>query len=92
MISCVIARRNCKFDEVISGVLLYEIATLLSVARNDKKDDITISKEYYHAILTNTENSYGLIAKFFHWTMSIIVIVMLVAGFPMDNFVAPPLK
>nr|WP_256377135.1 palindromic element RPE4 domain-containing protein [Rickettsia endosymbiont of Ixodes scapularis] len=43
-------------------------------------------------LLTNTENSYGLIAKLFHWIMSIIVIVMLVVGFSMDNFVEPPLK
>ena len=28
-------------------------------------------------LLTNTENSYGLIAKLFHWIMSIIVIVIL---------------
>ncbi|KJV94856.1 hypothetical protein [Rickettsia amblyommatis] len=32
-------------------------------------------------LLTNTENSYGLIAKLFHWIMSIIVIAMLVVGF-----------
>ncbi|KJV80958.1 prokaryotic cytochrome b561 family protein [Rickettsia hoogstraalii str. RCCE3] len=43
-------------------------------------------------LLTNTENSYGLIAKFFHWIMSIIVIVMLVVGFLMDNYIEPPLK
>ena len=43
-------------------------------------------------LLTNTENSYGLIAKFFHCIMSIIVIVMLVVGFLMDNFVELPLK
>ncbi|WP_231571810.1 cytochrome b/b6 domain-containing protein [Rickettsia amblyommatis] len=43
-------------------------------------------------LLTNTENSYGLIAKLFHWIMSIIVIAMLVVGFLMDNFVALPLK
>uniref|UniRef100_UPI001FE95D09 cytochrome b n=1 Tax=Candidatus Rickettsia colombianensi TaxID=1090944 RepID=UPI001FE95D09 len=43
-------------------------------------------------LLTNTENSYGLIAKLFHWIISIIVIVMLVVGFSMDNFVEPPLK
>ncbi|WP_266263802.1 hypothetical protein [Rickettsia hoogstraalii] len=28
-----------NFDEAISGVLFYEIATLLSVARNDGKTD-----------------------------------------------------
>ncbi|WP_392506443.1 cytochrome b [Rickettsia sp. 2024-CO-Wats] len=43
-------------------------------------------------ILINTENSYGLIAKLFYWIMSIIVIVMLVVGFLMDNFVELPLK
>nr|WP_241773633.1 cytochrome b/b6 domain-containing protein [Rickettsia asembonensis] len=43
-------------------------------------------------LLTNTENSYGLIAKLFHWLMSIIVIVMLIVGFSMDNFIEPPLK
>ncbi|MCX4079656.1 cytochrome b [Rickettsia rhipicephali] len=43
-------------------------------------------------LLTNTENSYGLIAKLFYWIMSIIVIVMLVVGFLMDNFVELPLK
>ena len=43
-------------------------------------------------LLTNTENSYGLIAKLLHWIMSIIVIVMLVVGFLMDNYIEPPLK
>ncbi|AFC74799.1 prokaryotic cytochrome b561 family protein [Rickettsia parkeri str. Tate's Hell] len=43
-------------------------------------------------LLTNTENSYGLIAKLFHWIMSIIVIVMLVVGVLMDNFLELPLK
>ncbi|WP_016916759.1 hypothetical protein [Rickettsia honei] len=53
---------------------------------------MTLSKfEYYH-VLTNTENSYGLIAKLFNWIMSIIVIVMLVVGVLMDNFLELPLK
>ncbi|MCZ6886478.1 MAG: hypothetical protein O7C59_04370 [Rickettsia endosymbiont of Ixodes persulcatus] len=43
-------------------------------------------------LLKNTENSYGLIAKLFYWIMSIIVIVMLIVGFSMDNFVEPPFK
>lgn len=43
-------------------------------------------------LLTNTENSYGLIAKLFHWIMSIMVILMLIAGFLMDDYIEPPLK
>jgi len=43
-------------------------------------------------LLTNTENSYGLIAKFFHWIMGIMVIVMLIVGFLMGDYIEPPLK
>ncbi len=43
-------------------------------------------------LLTNTKNSYGLIAKLFHWIISIIVIAMLIAGFLMDDYIEPPLK
>lgn len=43
-------------------------------------------------LLTNTENSYGLIVKLFHWIMSIIIIAMLIVGFLMDGYIEPPLK
>src|SRR5947209_1518361 len=36
-------------------------------------------------MLKNTENSYGLISRIFHWVMSILIIVMLCVGFIMVN-------
>lgn len=35
--------------------------------------------------LRNTSNSYGSVAKFFHWVISPLVILMLAAGFFMEN-------
>jgi cytochrome b561 len=36
-------------------------------------------------MLKNTENSYGLISRIFHWAMSILIVVMLSIGFIMVN-------
>lgn len=43
-------------------------------------------------LLTNTENSYGLITKLLHWIMSVIIIMMLIAGFVMSNLADQPQK
>lgn len=42
--------------------------------------------------LTNTQDSYGSIAKFFHWTVSLFVIIMIIMGFLMDDARSPNLK
>lgn len=36
-------------------------------------------------MLKNTENSYGLVSRVIHWLMSVIVIIMIIAGFTMVN-------
>lgn len=43
-------------------------------------------------MLGNTENSYGLVTKIFHWLVGAVIIVLLCVGFLMDNFLEPPLK
>lgn len=35
--------------------------------------------------IRNTENSYGWLAKFFHWVISPLIIVMLIFGFFLDK-------
>ncbi len=42
--------------------------------------------------LTNSQDSYGSIAKFFHWTVSLFVIIMIILGFLMTNSNPPSLK
>lgn len=39
-------------------------------------------------MLTNTENSYGLVSRIIHWVMSASIIIMLIVGFIMVN-IAP---
>ncbi|WP_341793843.1 MULTISPECIES: cytochrome b [unclassified Rickettsia] len=36
-------------------------------------------------IIKNTENSYGLITKLFHWIMTVIIIIMIIVGFVMGD-------
>ncbi|NQY44162.1 MAG: cytochrome b [Legionellales bacterium] len=36
--------------------------------------------------IKNTKNSYGSLSKFFHWVCALMVIILLVVGFVMDNF------
>ncbi|MFY9590348.1 cytochrome b [Rickettsia endosymbiont of Halotydeus destructor] len=43
-------------------------------------------------LITNTENSYGLVTKLFHWIMSVIIIMLLIAGFVMTNLADQPQK
>tara|TARA_B100000686_G_C16781374_1_gene972131 strand:- start:1649 stop:2203 length:555 start_codon:yes stop_codon:yes gene_type:complete len=40
----------------------------------------------------NTENSYGSVAKFFHWTIALIVIALLAVGLYMGGMENSPLK
>lgn len=42
--------------------------------------------------LTNQHDSYGSIAKFFHWTVSLFVIIMIILGFLMGGANPPSLK
>jgi len=35
--------------------------------------------------LTNTNQSYGSIAKFFHWLIALLVIILLIVGYSMDQ-------
>jgi cytochrome b561 len=47
----------------------------------------------YFMAFKNTRYAYGSVAKFFHWTVSIFVITLLIVGFTMVNFIADkPLK
>ena len=36
-------------------------------------------------MLKNIENSYGLVAKLFHWLVGLMIIIMLIVGFTMVN-------
>jgi cytochrome b561 len=42
--------------------------------------------------IRNTDNSYGSVAKFFHWLIFILVTIMLIVGFTMDGIANPALK
>lgn len=37
-------------------------------------------------MIKNSETSYGSVAKFFHWTVSVLVILMLTFGYFMEDF------
>ena len=38
----------------------------------------------------NTTSSFGFVAKTFHWTISFLIIAMLVFGFFLEDFVGAP--
>jgi len=40
-------------------------------------------------VYQNTENSYGLVAKFLHWTIGLMIITMIIGGFLMKNIDSP---
>lgn len=40
-------------------------------------------------MIKNTKNSYGLVAKTFHWIMALIIIGLVLVGFTMGNFTGP---
>ena len=42
-------------------------------------------------MLENTPNSYGSIAKFFHWFMAITLLCLFIVGYNLENFVMPAL-
>ncbi|MCW5588446.1 MAG: cytochrome b [Legionellales bacterium] len=42
--------------------------------------------------LRNTPESYGVLAKFFHWSVSSLIILMLIAGFIMVNLDNTPMQ
>ncbi|XVN42946.1 MAG: cytochrome b/b6 domain-containing protein [Candidatus Rickettsia vulgarisii] len=43
-------------------------------------------------MLRNTENSYGLIAKLLHWTITVAILIMAIAGISMKYFMHAPEK
>lgn len=42
-------------------------------------------------MLKNTLNSYGSVAKFFHWFIAIVLLGMFISGYNIDNFAIPGL-
>ena len=43
-------------------------------------------------MIKNTENSYGIISKLLHWTMSIVIITLICVGYYMSDLPASPEK
>lgn len=42
--------------------------------------------------IKNTENSYGLVKKFLHWIVKVMIVSMIIVGFSMQNIEYPVIK